>query len=104
MAAVRQQLFEIRSTGAKYVIILAGDHLYRMNYAEMVRFHWERSADITVAVQPVSPEQAPRFGLLKRDANFANSDFVEKPKDPQIQAQFASREDPSRPYLIHRIY
>jgi len=97
--AVRQQLLEIRSTGAKYVIILAGDHLYRMSYAEMARFPWEKSAYITVAVQPVSPEQAPRFGLLKKDTNFAISDFVEKPKDPQIRAHFASREDPSRPYL-----
>ena len=97
--AVRQQLLEIRSTGAKYVIILAGDHLYRMNYAEMARFHWEKEADITVAVQPVSAEQATRFGLLKRDEDFSISDFVEKPKDPDVQAKFVSRDDLSRPYL-----
>ncbi len=97
--AVRQQLLEIRSTGAEYVIILAGDHLYRMDYAEMARFHWEKGADITVAVQPVSTEQAPRFGLLKRGVDYSISDFVEKPKDPKELAQFVSREDPSRPYL-----
>ncbi len=97
--AVRQQLLEIRSSGADYVIILAGDHLYRMNYAEMARFHWEKEAQITVAVQPVSAEQAPRFGLLKRDVDFSISDFVEKPQDPEDQAQFVSRADPTRPYL-----
>ena len=97
--AVRQQLLEIRSTGADYVLILAGDHLYRMDYAEMARFHWEQEADITVAVQPVSPEQASRFGLLKRTADYSISDFVEKPKDPAVQKNFASRDDPERPYL-----
>ncbi len=97
--AVRQQLLEIRSSGAKYVLILAGDHLYRMNYAEMARFHWEHGADITVAVQPVSPTQASRFGLLKRGKDFSISDFVEKPKDPKVQKRFISRDDPERPYL-----
>ena len=38
---------------ADYVLILAGDHLYRMDYSEMARFHWDHDADITVAVQPV---------------------------------------------------
>ena len=52
--AVRKQLFEIQATGAQYVLILAGDHLYRMDYAEMANFHWEKNADVTVAVQPVA--------------------------------------------------
>ncbi|MEA3349134.1 MAG: glucose-1-phosphate adenylyltransferase [Chloroflexota bacterium] len=97
--AVRQQLLEIRASGAKNILILAGDHLYRMDYAEMVRFHWENDADITVAVQPIASEQATRFGLLKRDADYLISDFVEKPKDPKVQARFTSRDDPKRPYL-----
>ena len=50
---MRKQLFEIKSTRAPYVLILAGDHLYRMDYAAMANFHWENNADITVAVQPV---------------------------------------------------
>ncbi len=52
--AVRKQLFEIKATGADYVLILAGDHLYRMDYGSMAEFHWECQADITVAVQPVA--------------------------------------------------
>jgi glucose-1-phosphate adenylyltransferase len=50
--AVRKQLGEIRSTNRPYVLILAGDHLYRMDYAEMAEFHWANNADVTVAVQP----------------------------------------------------
>ena len=71
--AVRKQLFEIKSTHAEYVLILAGDHLYRMDYSKMAEYHWENNADITVAVQPVAKEDASRFGLLKREANGISS-------------------------------
>jgi glucose-1-phosphate adenylyltransferase len=97
--AVRKQLFEIQATGAEYVLILAGDHLYRMNYAAMAQYHWDRNADITVAVQPVAREDAARFGLLKREADGHISAFSEKPKDPATQEKFVSRDDPARPFL-----
>ena len=97
--AVRKQLFEIKSARADYVIILAGDHLYRMNYENMAEFHWEHQADVTVAVQPVPKSEAFRFGLLKRDKSMQISNFVEKPRDPQVLAQFVSRDDPERPFL-----
>ena len=97
--AVRKQLFEIQSTGAEYVLILAGDHLYRMDYSEMAEYHWKNNADITVAVQPVPKSEAPRLGILKREASGRISDFVEKPKDPAMQDRFVSRDDPERPLL-----
>ena len=97
--AVRKQLFEIQSTGAEYVMILAGDHLYRMDYREMVEFHWEKNADITVAVQPVARSEASRFGLLKVEADDHISAFIEKPKDPEVQEKFVSRDDPEHPFL-----
>lgn len=97
--AVRKQLFEIQASGADYVLILAGDHLYRMDYREMAEFHWENKADITVAVQPVARSEASRFGILKREADGRISDFVEKPKDPQVQKKFVSRDDEARPFL-----
>jgi glucose-1-phosphate adenylyltransferase len=81
--AVRKQLFEIKSTRAPYVLILAGDHLYRMDYQAMANFHWENDADITVAVQPVPAEEAPRLGLLKRNEDCRITRFAEKPKDEQ---------------------
>jgi glucose-1-phosphate adenylyltransferase len=97
--AVRKQLFEIQATGAKYVLILAGDHLYRMDYSLMAEYHWEKNADITVAVQPVPKSEASRLGILKREAKGRISEFVEKPKDPAIQDRFVSRDDPVRPLL-----
>ncbi|MCB0103117.1 MAG: glucose-1-phosphate adenylyltransferase [Anaerolineales bacterium] len=97
--AVRKQMMEILATGASYVLILAGDHLYRMNYKAMAEFHWNNKADITVAVQPVAKEEASRFGVLKRESDGKISDFFEKPKDPDIQKKFVSRDDPERPYL-----
>ena len=97
--AVRKQLFEIQATGAAYVLILAGDHLYRMDYSAMAEYHWDNNADITVAVQPVRKSEASRLGILKREANGRISDFVEKPKDPAIQDRFVSRDDPERPLL-----
>jgi glucose-1-phosphate adenylyltransferase len=97
--AVRKQLFEIKATHAEYVLILAGDHLYRMDYSKMAEYHWENNADITVAVQPVAKEDATRFGLLKREADGHISAFIEKPKDPKVQKEFVSRDDEERPFL-----
>jgi len=97
--AVRKQTLEIQSTGAKNVLILAGDHLYRMDYKAMAEYHWANNADITVAVQPVATDEASRLGILKREANGRISSFVEKPKDPQVQKKFISRKDPLRPFL-----
>ncbi len=97
--AVRKQIFQIRSTNAPYTLILAGDHLYRMDYAGIAESHWNTGADITVAVQPVAIQDASRFGLLKRNADLKITDFVEKPKDPDRLAEFVSRDDLDRPYL-----
>ncbi len=69
--------------------------------ADAVRaeFHWANNADVTVAVQPVPKDEAPRFGLLKRDENGRIIDFAEKPKDPVRLASMVSRDDPEKPYL-----
>ena len=97
--AVRKQLGEIQVTSAEHVLILAGDHLYRMDYGEMMDFHLKCDADVTVAVEPVFKADAPRFGLLKRGTDFLISDFVEKPKEAAVQEKFVSREDAERPFL-----
>ena len=97
--AVRKQITEIETTGAEYVLILAGDHLYRMDYGEMADFHIKRDADVTVAVQPIFKEDASRFGLLKREKGDRISDFAEKPKDAKTQANFISRDDEEKPFL-----
>lgn len=97
--AVRKQLVEIQSARSKYVLVLAGDHLYQMDYSKMADFHWENNAGVTVAVQPISKVNASQFGLLKLNSNKEIIDFTEKPKDPAILDNFVSREDPDKPYL-----
>ncbi|TLN03040.1 glucose-1-phosphate adenylyltransferase, partial [bacterium] len=82
--AVRKQLNEIRSSAAPYILILAGDHLYRMDYAAMAKFHFDLDADITVAVQPVPREEASRLGLLQRGDKFRITRFAERPQDPAV--------------------
>ena len=97
--AVRKQLLQIRTTKAKYALILSGDHLYRMDFARMAEFHHDTGADITIAAQPAALEDAGRFGILKRDASMRITDFFEKPTDPAIQKQFISRDDKAKPLL-----
>jgi glucose-1-phosphate adenylyltransferase len=92
-------LFEIGVTGAEDVLILAGDHLYRMDFSTMVRFHQENDADITVAVKPISREDAPRFGILKSSSDGRIIDFTEKPRSEADLNQFVSRDDPDLPYM-----
>jgi glucose-1-phosphate adenylyltransferase len=97
--AVRKQLGQIKSARSSLVMILAGDHLYRMDYTSMVEFHLKTDADITVAVHPVSASDASRYGILKRDTNLRIHSFAEKPKDPGVLAEMVSRNDPERPFL-----
>lgn len=97
--AVRKQLFEIRSAHRGFVLILAGDHLYRMDFEKMAQFHWDHKADITVAVQPVFAEDAGRYGILKVNKDDRITDFAEKPKDPAVLEAMVSRDDARRPYL-----
>jgi len=97
--AVRKQLPQIISARTPYVLILAGDHLYRMDYEAMAKFHWDKDADITVAVQPIRKEEAGRFGILKRNEDCSIASFAEKPTDPVVLADMVSRNDEARPYL-----
>jgi glucose-1-phosphate adenylyltransferase len=97
--AVRKQLFEIKMTRSSHVLVLAGDQLYHMDFAAMARFHWEKNADITVAVQPVPVSEAGRLGLLKRDSDCRILRFAEKPKDDLTLEEMKTTDDEDRPYL-----
>jgi glucose-1-phosphate adenylyltransferase len=96
--AVRQQLMEIEAARTKYVLILAGDHLYDMDYRAFVEYHLETGADITVAVQPVTAGMAPALGILKRSEDGRIESFTEKP-EPTALAGLESMPDPDKPYL-----
>lgn len=97
--AVRKQLVEIKAARVPYVLILAGDHLYRMDYGEMIKFHWEKKADVTVAVQPVNREDATRLGILKRDCGDRIVRFAEKPKEAALLEQMVSKSGVEKPFF-----
>ena len=96
--AVRQQLMEIEAARAKYVLILAGDHLYNMDYRAFVDYHVKTGADITMAVQPVAADIAPAMGILKRSHDGQIESFTEKPATTAL-AGLESMPDPQKPYL-----
>jgi glucose-1-phosphate adenylyltransferase len=97
--AVRKQLLEIKEAGTDYVMILAGDHLYRMDYRRFAEFHRDSEADITVAVQPVSRESVSGLGILKLSGDNRIVKFVEKPKTSEALDGLASRDDDDKPYM-----
>jgi glucose-1-phosphate adenylyltransferase len=78
--AVYQNLYSIIRENAKQLIVLSGDHVYKMDYAKMLRFHTERGAGATLAVLEVPSEEASRFGVLEVDDQDRITGFLEKPK------------------------
>src|SRR5438270_12817172 len=78
--AVRQAVRHFAGYDADYYLILAGDHLYRMDYCELVDAHIDHKADITVAAQPVTPSDAVSMGILRFDRTGRIIAFEEKPK------------------------
>ena len=81
--AITQNLDYIKTNDPKYVLILSGDHLYRMDYRKMLKTHIENNADLTVSVMPVPWEEASRFGILTTDPEDGRiTKFTEKPKKP----------------------
>jgi glucose-1-phosphate adenylyltransferase len=79
--AVYQNLYSIQREGPRHLIVLSGDHVYKMDYARMLRFHLERGAGATLAVIDVPSEEASRFGIMQVDAQDRLTGFLEKPRD-----------------------
>lgn len=82
--ALRQQLYQIRVARPHDVLILSGDHLYRMDYARFIHFHRQKEADITIAVKPATAEEAPRLGILQLDEDGRIQRFREKPPATEL--------------------
>ncbi|MGC2063971.1 MAG: glucose-1-phosphate adenylyltransferase, partial [Thermodesulfovibrionales bacterium] len=80
--AIFQNLRFIESSGAEYVAIFGGDHIYKMDISHMMVYHRMSKADISVASIEVSPEEASRFGVLCVDDNLRVTSFMEKPDSP----------------------
>lgn len=81
--AIYQNIAFIEKYNPEYVVILSGDHIYKMNYAKMIDFHKKNNADCTIAVLEVPWEEASRFGILATDENDQIYEFAEKPAQPK---------------------
>lgn len=79
--AIYQNLNYIQEQKADKVVILSGDHIYKMDYRPMLRYHQERNADLTIALMPVPIEETNRFGIMTVDEQDHITAFYEKPKD-----------------------
>jgi glucose-1-phosphate adenylyltransferase len=108
--AVRQQIRYVQEDGCTDVLILSGDQLYRMDFAQMLRTHRENKADATIAVLPVFKAQTPELGLARLDGSGRVVGFVEKPKQEsqlaglQLPADWLRERgirDPARNYLAN---
>jgi len=84
--AVRQAARHFRDLDAEYYLILAGDHIYRMDFADILESHVERDADITIATQPVPADLATGLGLLRLDVTGQIIGFEEKPPPERLAA------------------
>jgi glucose-1-phosphate adenylyltransferase len=78
--AIYQNIYSIERERAEYVVILAGDHIYKMNYSHMIRAHRDRGADVTIGCIPVPLAEVKHFGIMQTAADDRVVNFLEKPK------------------------
>lgn len=81
--AIYQNMDYIDLNDPEYVVILSGDHIYKMDYEKMIDYHKEQDAVLTIAVMEVPWEDAPRFGIMNTDATGRIVEFEEKPEEPK---------------------
>ena len=90
--AVYQNIYSIGSEEPRYVLLLSGDHIYKMNYGRMMKQHKDADADVTVATLLMSPDECSRFGVVEMDRDHRIIGFEEKPQATKIRSPF----DPER--------
>lgn len=81
--AIMQNILFIEQYNPEYVLVLSGDHIYKMDYSKMLQYHKERESDCTIAVIQVSLEEASRFGIMNTNDDNVIYEFEEKPKSPK---------------------
>ena len=81
--AIYQNINFIERYDPEYVLVLSGDHIYKMDYSKMLAFHKEKNADANIAVLDVPVEEASRFGIMNTNADDSIYEFEEKPKHPK---------------------
>jgi glucose-1-phosphate adenylyltransferase len=86
--AVYQNIYSIGSEQPRHVLILSGDHIYKMNYGRMLQQHNDSGADVTLATIQVDPEEVHRFGVVDMDSDFRVNGFLEKPKSTDLRSPY----------------
>jgi glucose-1-phosphate adenylyltransferase len=86
--AVYQNIYSIGSEQPKYMIILSGDHIYKMNYSRMLEYHKETQADVTLAALPIPPDQVKQFGVVEVAKTGEVLGFQEKPASTSFRSPF----------------
>jgi glucose-1-phosphate adenylyltransferase len=81
--AIYQNIYAIQDCNPQLILILAGDHVYKMDYREMIRLHQQKHADVTVAAIPMPKETSPQFGVIQVDKEQHVLGFQEKPEKPK---------------------
>ncbi len=81
--AIYQNIYAIKDCDPQLILILAGDHVYKMNYSEMINYHVEKNADVTVACIPMPKETSSQFGVIEVDEDNHVRGFQEKPANPK---------------------
>ena len=81
--AIYQNIKFIEEYDPEYVLILSGDHIYKMNYDKMLQFHIQKEADVTISVFKVPLKDAPSFGIMNTNDDMSIYEFEEKPKEPK---------------------
>ena len=97
--SVYQNLYSLKSVNPEYVFVLSGDHIYKMDYRKMLKFHRAKEASVTIGLYEVPIEQASRFGVLEVDAELRVVGFEEKPKNPKPNPN-----DPSKALISMGVY
>lgn len=78
--AIYQNIFHIQDEDPEYVCVFGGDHIYKMDVSQMLKYHKEKGADLSIAAIPIPIEEASEFGIMEVDDNWRLTNFVEKPK------------------------
>jgi len=86
--AVYQNIYSIGSEQPKHVLILSGDHIYKMDYGKMLQHHNDTNADVTLATLPIDPQDVARFGVVEVSRSGEVIGFQEKPKSTDIRSPF----------------
>jgi len=89
--AIYQNIYTIEKARPKYLLVLSGDHIYRMDYSRFINAHVDSGADASIACLPVAIEEANRFGVMQVDSNYKIQQFHEKPDNPSAMPDDATK-------------